>query len=115
MRFFTNYVLLIFLIKICFIILSAIHIYLKVKGKTNSNIDNNIIYWRDRLEFIFVILMSFLLIYVFNPRKDKSYLINNETKILFYLFGFVLLITAKWSNFIETAKWFQHTQYILGK
>lgn len=115
MNFFTNYILLIFFVKICFIILSVIHIYLKVKGKTNSNVDNNIIYWKDRLEFIFVVLMSFLLIYIFNPKNNKSYLINYETKLLFYLFGFILLITAKWSNFIEEAKWFQQIQYILGR
>ena len=110
MNHFNNYILLIFLVKICFIVLSVIHIYLKVKGKTNSNTDKTIVYWKDRIEFIFVILMSLLLIYLFNPRKDKTHLINNETKLLLYLFGFILLITAKWNNFITESKWFEYLQ-----
>ena len=42
-------------------------------------------------------------------------MINGETKVLLYLFGFVLLITADWSNFIEESNWFQRFQEILGK
>jgi CHASE2 domain-containing sensor protein len=97
-----------------FVILAATHIYLRAKGKTNSNLDKNIVYWKDRIEFIFVLLMSVLLIYLFNPRKDKSVLINYETKLLLYLFGFVLLIMAKWDTFIEEAKWFKDLQEIIN-
>jgi hypothetical protein len=34
---------------------------------------------------ISVSLMSFLLIYLFNPRKNKTHIINAETKLLLYL------------------------------
>ena len=44
-------------------------------------------------------MMSILLIYLFNPRVDRSVLIDKETKILLYLFGFILLIIAKWNLF----------------
>jgi hypothetical protein len=86
-----------------------------VKGKENSDLYKTLFYWKGRIEFIFVILMSFLLIYLFNPRKNKTHIINAETKLLLYLFGFVLLITADWNNFIEEANWFQRFQEIVGK
>jgi hypothetical protein len=34
-----------------------------------------------------------LLIYLFNPRTDRSILIDYETKLLLFLFGIILLIT----------------------
>ena len=114
MNYYTYYIILIFIVKILFVILSATHIYLRAKGKTNSNLDKNIVYWKERIEFIFVLLMSVLLIYLFNPRKDKSVLINYETKLLLYLFGFVLLIMAKWDTFIKEAKWFKNLQEIIN-
>lgn len=95
------YITFIFLIKIGFIIMTITHIYLKAKGKEKSDLDKNILYWKERFEFIFIAMMSILLIYLFNPRVDRSVLIDKETKILLYLFGFILLITAKWNLFIN--------------
>ena len=93
------YITFIFLIKIGFIIMTITHIYLQAKGKEKSDLDKNILYWKERFEFIFIAMMSILLIYLFNPRVDRSVLIDKETKILLYLFGFILLITAKWNLF----------------
>jgi L-asparagine transporter-like permease len=104
------YIYLIILIKVCFILLAISHIYLKAKGKSNSELDKTILYWKDRSEFIFIFLMAILLIILFNPRNNKSMTITNETKILLYLFGIILLITAKWSDFIKESKWFSKVQ-----
>lgn len=98
-------------------------------NKSNTNVHKNIIkqnsssstfntlinYWKERFEFIFIFLMSALLIYLFNPRKNRGVLINGETKLLLYLFGFILLITANWKLFIKETKWFQDIQHISGK
>ncbi len=111
---FTAYIYLIIFIKLCFILLAITHIYLKVKGEENSDVDKNIVYWKERTEFVFVFLMAFLLIYLFNPRRPNA-VIGGETKILLFLFGFILLITAKWNIFIHEAKWFQNVQKIIGK
>jgi hypothetical protein len=112
---YTMFIYLIFVIKLGFILMTITHIYLKVKGKTDSNLDKNILYWKERFEFVFVLLMSILLIYLFNPRKDRTVIIDGETKILLYLFGFVLLITAKWGDFFHEAKWFAQFQKIVGQ
>jgi hypothetical protein len=89
MDYFTSYIFIIFAVKILFILFSATNLYLKMKGKENSDLYKTLFYWKGRVEFIFVILMSLLLIYLFNPRKNKNYMINGETRMLLYLFGIV--------------------------
>lgn len=64
-------------------------------------------YWRDRTEFIYFISMAILLIVIFHPSyKNKKY-INKEMGILFWLFGFIIIITSKWSMiFQDIVKWY---------
>jgi len=109
------YVTFIFLIKIGFIIMAVTHVYLKAKGEEKSDLDKKILYWKERFEFIFIALMSILLIYVFNPRTDRTILVDKETKILLYLFGFILLITAKWDLFIKESPLFKKIQGSVGR
>jgi hypothetical protein len=112
---FILYITLIFIIKLLFISLALTHIYLKVKGESDSDLDNKIVYWKERIEFIFILLMAILLIYLFNPRTDRIFMIDGETKILLFLFGVVLLITAKWAEFFREAVWFQYFQKSVGE
>jgi len=97
------FVYLIFIIKIGFILTAVTHIYLKVKGKEKTDLDKKILYWKERFEFIFIAAMSVLLIYLFNPRRGEMVMIDADTKLLLYLFGFVLLITANWDDFFHQA------------
>lgn len=108
------FIYLIFAIKICFISMSVTHIYLKVKGESDSDLDKKVFYWKERFEFIFLLLMAILLIYLFSPGKERNVIIDGETKVLLYLFGIVLLITAKWADFFREAKWFQYLQKSVG-
>ena len=112
---FNLYIYLIFFIKLGFILMAVTHIYLKVKGESDSDLDKKIVYWKERFEFIFVLLMSMLLIYLFNPRIDRMGMVDGETKVLLYLFGIILLITAKWEDFFREAVWFQYLQNSLGQ
>lgn len=107
------YVTLIILIKIGFIILAISHLYLKIKKQEHSETDKKILFWKERFEFMFIALMAVLLIYLFNPRTDNMSMIDYETKILLYLFGFILLITAKWSDFIHESNIFKKFQKIV--
>ena len=102
-------------IKICFIISAITHGYLKHSKKANSDLDKKALYWKDKLEFIFKALMAGLLIYLFNPRHSREILIDYETKVLLFLFGFILLITANWSAFLKESPWFLELQTILGR
>lgn len=112
---FTAYIYLIFFTKIIFIILSLTHFFLKIKRKENSDLDKKIVYMKEKIEFIFVFLMAFLLIYLFNPFTSiKTVEVSGEPKILLYLFGIVLLITADWNTFIYESLWFKRIQQIIG-
>ena len=113
MDYYTIYIYVIFLIKIIFIILASTHLYLKFKNETNSELDKEVLFWRERVEFIFILLMAILLIFLFNPYKNKMYMINNETKVLLYLFGIVLIITAKWETFFKTSDVFKKIQTVV--
>ena len=59
---FDKYIILVIVIKVIFVILAISHIVIKVKGKAESETDKKIIYWKERMEFIFIFLMSLLLI-----------------------------------------------------
>ena len=83
--------------------------------KIDSDLDKKFVYWKERFEFVFVLLMAILLIYLFNPRRKEMVMIDGETKVLFYLFGFVLIITADWSVFFREAKWFKYLQGDVGE
>lgn len=113
MDYFNSLIYVVIFIKVIFIILSIVHLELEYKGKTNSKMYKTIEYWRERMEFIFVFLMSLIIIYVFYPYSDRSNKLTKETKILLYLFGFILIITADWNNFIHQARWFTYLQRIL--
>ena len=114
MRYFDMYIYLIFAIKIGFIIMALTHLYLKIKGKTDSELDKKIVQWKEKIEFVFIFLMSILLMYLFNPRKNNMHMIDVESKLLLFLFGFILIFTANWSSFLKEAKWFQDFQQIVG-
>ena len=87
-----------FFIKIIFIG-SAISIkYLEHKNK-NAN-TQTLVFWKERSEFIFKACLSLILILLFNPRK-KTPLIDTETKLLLYLYGFIVILQANWGQFIK--------------
>ena len=50
--------------------------------------------------------MAVLLIYLFRPGREKQ--LNNEEKMLLFLFGWVLLLTANWGEFFKDAKWINY-------
>jgi hypothetical protein len=113
MSYFDKYIILIILVKIVFVILAASHLYFIVKGKEDSKTDKKIVHWKERVEFVFITLMSILLIYLFNPRSNRDAKLDFETKLLLYLFGFILLITAKWDIFIKESPIFKKVQSVV--
>jgi hypothetical protein len=104
------YIIFLICLKITYIFLAVLHLYYRRKGLKK---DQEIVYWKSRIEFIFTISMAILLIYLFNPRQGNKVIITGETKLLLFLFGFILLITAKWENFIHTSHWFKEIQNTL--
>jgi len=101
------FVFFIILVKIVFIISAIGHVFLSHSTNLKANyIDPKLVYWKERMEFVFIISMSILLVYHFNPRMSRKP-ISEETGLLFFLFGWILIFTAKWSIFIHEAPWYQ--------
>ena len=100
------YILFIILIKMVFVVAAIGHVILSHTNTKYSKYDANFVYWKERTEFSFVLTMAILLIYYFNPRFHSKP-ISGETKLLFFLFGWVLLFTAKWNIFITESPWYE--------
>jgi hypothetical protein len=100
------YVLFLIIIKCIFVLAALGHVVLSHTNTSFDKYDAKLLYWKERTEFIFIVSMSILLIYYFHPIM-KSDPMSGETKLLFFLFGWILLITAKWKLFITEAPWFQ--------
>lgn len=62
-------------------------------------------YWKERLELIFIILMAFVCIIVFYPFYSDTLFIDKETRLLLYIYGFIILITAKWDVIFNLPPW----------
>ena len=110
---FDKYVTFVFFFKVLFAILALSHLYLKVKGKAGSATDKKIVYWEERVEFIFIFLMSLMLMYLFYPRSTKPIIIDFETKVLLFVFGVITFIGAKWDIFIKESPIFKKIQKIV--
>ena len=132
MTFLEIYIFFIFFIKLIFIILAITNLYLKkqipVEEKENQETQENkktdkikkqielrekIENWKKHIELLFKFLMSLLLIYIFNPRYNRVHLINYEAKLLFFLFGIILIVTAQWKEIINESPLLVYIQNIL--
>lgn len=116
MDIYSLYILFVIILKIIFITLSIYSIILRRKNETKTTKYLKVIYWKDRIEFIFIASMALLLIYLFNPYNklnSNNKCIDNKTRILLFLFGIILIITAKWDLFFTTSRSFEDVQILL--
>jgi hypothetical protein len=90
---YSAYIQSIMVVKIIFMFFLLVQIYLLIKGKKDSEMDKKIKYWKHKFENVFKIMMALLIIFLFNPTTDRSVLIDNETKLLLFLFGIILIIS----------------------
>ena len=97
----------IILIKVIFLGAAIGHLILShFFNEKAQKLDPKLVYLKERTEFVFIISMSILLIYQFHPLLSKKPL-DQETSLLFFLFGWILIFTAKWSLFIKEAHWYK--------
>jgi len=111
--FYSAFIIYVIIVKIAFIFLSITKIIVKHRNPTNTKVIETLEFWRERTEFIFIICMAILLIYLFHPGAKIQ--IDGETQILLYLFGVILLITAKWGIFFKESPTIKEIQSILSK
>ena len=126
-----KYITFIFIIKIIFIILAIVNLYLKKqipleekekqekqekqsdKIKKQIKTQQKIEMLKTHVELLFKFLIALLIIYIFNPRENRLYLINYEAKVLFFLFGIILIFTANWKQIFKESPLVIYIQNVL--
>jgi len=113
---YNNLILLIILIKIIYILLVLTKFYNKITHTTDTLFGTNILFWLIKVEFIYTILMALLIIALFrNAIKEGMICIyDKETLFLMYVFGFMLLFTTGWNQFISESTIIHYIQNIFG-
>jgi uncharacterized membrane protein YiaA len=91
MAFLDNYVQFTFMVKIFFVILLLANFYLQKKQK-NTKLQTKITELKEKTETVFIILMSLLIIYLFNPFVIRSVTLDYETKLLLFIFGVISIV-----------------------
>lgn len=104
------YILSLFVVKSLFALLSLYRLFIKAKYPDDKNRLKKIDFWRSRMEFIFISMMSVLLIYVFYPWANRLEKINSEMKMLLFFLGFILLLTENWMDFFTDSPLFVYIQ-----
>ena len=115
MNFFKIYIRIIFTIKVFYIILAVLTLYSKIENPKNKELIEFLKFYKGKIDFIFVALMSSLLIYLFYPKLNNVVLIDSETKLLLFLFGLILIITADWGVFVTQSLLFTEFKSIIGR
>ena len=104
------------MIKVIFILLKGLAFYNRVMGIKDTLFSTNVLFWADRVEFIYTFLMAILIIALFRNAVKVGVLCiyDKETIFLMYVFGFILLFTADWNEFISESTIITYVQNILG-
>jgi hypothetical protein len=109
-------IILIIMIKVIFILLKLTAFYNRVMGNTDTLFGTNVLFWADRVEFIYTFLMAILIISLFRNavKVGMICIYDKETIFLMYVFGFILLLTADWNEFISESTIITNIQIMLG-
>ena len=104
------FITFLFIVKILFFVLALVHIYLKRTGKEDSQMNETVLFWKDRCEFVFIIGVSLLLMIFFFPGRKIEMEPTFEMRFLFFVYGIIILINVDWkivvgeSPFLETVQ-----------
>lgn len=106
-------------IKTIFILTTVVIKFYEYKYKGSNKKEHQVLIedlkqFRDRIEFVFKICMSCILIWIFYPWHTKPLLVDNDTKMLLYLYGFFSIITSPWNIFFNDNQWFDDLMKFIG-
>ena len=123
-RKYDNFIIFIIFVKIIFVIFTLIEKYYGYQiihnpltaDKKQYYVENYTwaFYWKEWLEFIFIILMALVCIIIFYPYYSDTIYIDKETRLLLFIYGFIILITANWSIIFNLPPWVSQLQSIVG-
>lgn len=89
----------IILVKIIFFFSAVGYLILSHSNNNKAkHIDPKLLKIKGYTEFVFTISMAILLLYHFNPYVTKIS-IDEESRILFFIFALIIILTANWNLF----------------
>lgn len=98
-------------IKLAFVLSALAHAYYtnnsKSETKEHKKKAEKTLLWKEQSEFVFTICMAILLILIFHPRYGNINYLSHEIRLLFFLFGVILIVTANWGEFFHVSPLFQ--------
>ncbi len=94
MNWYDAYVTLVIVTKIVFVTVLVIRQIVKIRSPEHTALIEYLTRWEIRAKVIFHVLMSMLLIYLFNPWQDHMTRIDYETRVMLTLFGGLTLLTV---------------------
>ena len=107
------FVTFLFIVKILFAILAVVHIYLKRTGKDDTKTDEFVTFWKERLEFVFIIGVSLLLMIFFFPGRKIQMEPTFEMRFLFFVYGIIILINVDWKIFVGESPFLETVQKVV--
>jgi uncharacterized membrane protein YgdD (TMEM256/DUF423 family) len=107
------FVTFVFIDKIIFVFCAIWYKSLVRKGLSSSSKAKSLLVWKNNLEFIFIISVALLCIFLFNPFR-QTLVIDRETRFLLFVFGIIVFITSDWSLYFKKPGWFAELQQSLG-
>ena len=113
--YFDIFVLIIIVIKFLFIVLVLSESYFKYAKPEEQRTIEIFRYWKERVKLIFIVLMSILLVYLFNPMSNNERLIKREAKLLLFVFGITLLVIVDWDIIFKESQLLRVIQGSVGK
>ena len=92
-RFYSNYIIFVFIVKIIFLILAITNKYLLIKGN-NPTLQKQVYIWREKVEYFFVILMALLCIglYITYPSPTIAVLVALRDRVVISTSIFIIYI-----------------------
>jgi|Laugresubdmm15sn_1035100.scaffolds.fasta_scaffold00015_60 hypothetical protein len=93
LSYYDTYLIFIIGIKILFLISALGLFYYSHFSNSSSSLAKSLQFelWKERTEFIFILSMTILLLYLFYPRKTPI-TINRETNLLLFIYGCILIV-----------------------
>jgi len=104
---FSCFIYFIILMKCLFLFFAVWNFYLKKKhGREGGSsggeakLEKRVSYCKTLTENLFMVLVSILLIYLFNPYHENKYLLDDKyVKALLFIYGILMLVTFDWTVF----------------
>jgi len=84
-------IFIIFIVKLIFI-LSSISILVLKKMDPNNTFVERLTVLQDKTHVAFSLLVACLIIYLFNPMKNREAKLDNETKLVLFLYGWIEIL-----------------------